>query len=84
MGPCVVIREIWYEASESLEPAAKVVGGDEVAEVLPELVVAVVVIPFDGRFLDRPIHPFRLTVGPEMPHSGQAMLDAILVAECIW
>jgi hypothetical protein len=27
-------------------------GGDEVAEVLPELVVAVVMIAFDGSFLD--------------------------------
>ena len=52
------------EAFEGLEPATEVVGGDEVAKMLPELVVCFVVVAFDGRFLDRSVHPFELSVGP--------------------
>ena len=37
------------EPFEGLEPATEVVGGDEVAEVLPELVMAVVMVALDGR-----------------------------------
>ena len=34
---------VWGEASEGLEPLGKVVGGDEVGEVPPELVVGFIV-----------------------------------------
>jgi hypothetical protein len=68
----------WFvrcEAPEGLEASAEVVGGDEVGEVLPKLIVAVVVIAFDRRFLDRPVHPLELTIGPGVPRFGQPMLD---------
>lgn len=65
---------VWSEPFEGLEPAGEVLGGDEVAEVLPELVMAVVMIAFDRGLLDGPVHPFHLPVGPGMLHPGQAML----------
>ena len=68
------------EPFEGLEAPGEVVGGDEVAEVAAELVVAVVVVAFDGCFLDRPVHPFDLAVGPRMVRLGQPMLDAMALA----
>ncbi|MDR7222246.1 hypothetical protein J2X13_002662 [Aminobacter aminovorans] len=38
---------IWREASEGLEPAGEIAGGDEVGEVSPELIVAIVVKALD-------------------------------------
>ncbi len=62
--PCLADGFVGSEPFEGLEPAAEIVGGAEVAEVLPELVVAVVMVALDGSFLDRPVHPFHLAVGP--------------------
>ena len=45
--------------------------------------MAVVVIAFSGRFLDRPIHPFCLTVGPGMIGFGQAVLNAVFPAGAV-
>ena len=43
------------EATEGLEPASMVVGVDEQLEMLPEFVMAAVVIAFDGSVLDGPV-----------------------------
>jgi hypothetical protein len=43
--------------------------------VLPELVVRFVMIAFDGRLLDRTVHPFDLAVGPRVTWFGEAVLD---------
>ncbi len=43
--------------------------------MLPELVVALVVVTPDCRILDGPVHPLDLTIRPGMPGCGQAMLD---------
>ena len=66
------------ETSQALEPSTEVVGIHEIVEVTPELVMAVVVVTSDGSFLDRPVHPFDLAVGPGMVDPGAAVLDAIL------
>ena len=68
------------EASQGLEPPGKVVGRDEVGEMLPELIVAVVVVSSDGRFLDGPVHPLDLAVGPGVVDFREAMFDAVLPA----
>ena len=52
-------------------------------EVLPELVVAVVVIAFDGGVLDGAVHPFDLPVGPRMVRFGEPVLDAMLAADLV-
>ena len=59
------------------------VGGDEGAEVLAELVVAIVMIAFDGGLLDGSVHPLDLPIGPRVLHLGQTMLDPVLVADAI-
>jgi hypothetical protein len=70
-----------FVGGEGLESAAEIVCGDEVVEVLPELVVAVVIIALDRRLLDGAVHPFDLPVGPRVFHLGQAVLDPVLVAD---
>src|SRR4051794_37756421 len=67
----------------TLEPATEVVGRDEVIEVPPELLVAVVVIALDGGILDGAVHPLDLAVGPGVVHLRQPMLDAVLVADAV-
>jgi hypothetical protein len=47
---------------EALEPAAEIVGGDEVVEVPPELVVVVVSEAFESGILDGSVHPLDLTI----------------------
>ena len=46
-----------------------------------ELIVAVVMKPFDRRVLDGAVHPFDLAVGPWMVGLGQSMLDAVGLAD---
>lgn len=53
---------VWRESLEGFEPAAEIVCGDEVGEMLSELVVVVVVEALDGRVLDRAVQ-----IGPSSP-----------------
>jgi hypothetical protein len=64
----------------SVQASAEIVGVDEVGEMPPQLIVIVVVITFDGRVLDRSVHPFDLTVGPGMIDLGEAVFDAVFTA----
>jgi len=63
------------EPLERLQAVPKVVGLDEVGEVLPKLIMALVVEALDGRVLDGPVHPLDLTVRPRMARLGQTMFD---------
>ncbi|OAV55675.1 hypothetical protein A6U98_29890 [Rhizobium sp. WYCCWR10014] len=45
-----------------------------------ELVVTVVMIAFDGGFLDCPVHSFDLTVGPGVIGFGKSVFDAMCSA----
>jgi hypothetical protein len=56
---------------------AKVVGGDEVVEVPPELIEAVAVGALDGGILDGAVDPLDLTIGPGMVDAREAVLDAV-------
>lgn len=58
------------EALEGLEPPSVIVGIDEIGKMALELPVAVVVIPLDGGFLDRPVHSFDLAVRPRVLDFG--------------
>jgi hypothetical protein len=42
-----------------------------------ELFVGVIEEAFDGGFLDGPVHPFDLSVGPGMVGLGQTVADAM-------
>ena len=48
--------------------------------MLAQLVVAFIVVAFDGGLLQRPIHALDLPVRPRMIRLGQAMLDAVFAA----
>ena len=68
------------EALEGLQAASEVVCSDEVGEMVLELLVGIVVVALDSRFLDGPIHSLDLAVGPRMLRLGGAMFDAELGA----
>ena len=61
---CPDFAEIFIrcQSVESLQSACKVVSLYEVVQVALKLLVAVVVIAFDGGFLDGAIHPLNLPV----------------------
>ena len=82
-SPCLADELVGREALEGLQSTAEVIGADEVVEMLPELLVAVVMIKLDGRFLDGSVHPLDLAIGPRVIGLGQAMLDAVILAGTI-
>ena len=55
--PSVADKLVRREAVEGFEPSDEIVIGDKVVEVPDKLAVRLVVIPFHGRVLDRPVHP---------------------------
>lgn len=65
------------EPFERLEPSTVIVGIDEELEMLPQLIMAPVMVAFDGGVLDAAVHPFDLTIGPRMVGLGESMLDAV-------
>lgn len=77
--PCFADGVVAREALEGLQASTEVVGGNEVGEVLPELVVAVVVIAFDRRVLDRPVHALDPTIGPGTKHLGDGDCGAAAI-----
>jgi len=56
------------------------VGVDEVGKVSFELIVSIVIIALDGRFLDRAIHSLDLAIGPGMFDFGLPMFNPVLLA----
>ena len=60
-----------------------IVGVDEDLKVLPELVMAIVVIAFDGGVLDGAVHSLDLSVGLGMVRLGEPVLDAVLAADLV-
>ena len=79
-GPSFADVLVGREAFEGLQSASEVVGSHEVGEVLPELVMALVVVAPDGRVLDGPVHPLDLAIGPGVTRLGQAMIHIVLSA----
>src|SRR6202049_1538737 len=74
---------VWREALEGFEPAAEVVGHDEVGQVAAKLVVGFIVVALDGRFLEGAVHPFDLAIRPGVVGFGQAVLDAVGSADLV-
>lgn len=71
------------EATERFQSSFEIIGIQEVGELAAKLIMAVLVIPFDRRCFDCPVHPFNLAVGPRMGGHGQAMVYAIRLANQI-
>ncbi len=66
-----------------LETFGKVISGNELRQMLLELVVRLIVITLDGRVLNGAIHPLDLSVSPRMIDFSQPMLDAVLLADAV-
>jgi hypothetical protein len=45
-----------------------------------ELLMSLIVVPFNGSFFERPVHAFDLAVGPGMFGPGTAVFDRVLLA----
>lgn len=71
------------EAAQGLEPAGMVIGVHEQLQMGAELLMAVIVVAFDYRVLDRAVHSLDLTIRPRMVHLRQPVLNAVLVADPI-
>ncbi|MCK1406904.1 hypothetical protein IVB48_16310 [Bradyrhizobium sp. 76] len=54
------------EALPGLQPPSLVLGGEKVGKVSSELIVSIVMVALDGRFLDRAVHALDQAIGPEM------------------
>lgn len=78
--PAFADELVGRQAFEGFQSAAIIIGVDEVLEVGFELVMAIIVIAFDGCFFDRPVHPFDLAIGPRVFDFGEAVLNVILIA----
>ena len=65
------------KSAEGLESLGEVIGGDEVAEVSSQLIVAVVVVALDSGLLDGPVHALDLAVDPGMIRFGKPVIDAM-------
>jgi len=68
-------------SGERLQLAREVAGCQEVGEMGSELIVAIVMEPFDRRVLDGAVDPFDLAVGPWVVGLGQAVLDPVCFAD---
>lgn len=79
--PLFADKFLGRQTLEGLKPATKVVGIDKVSEVLPQLHMIVIAEALDRGFLDGPVHPLDLPIGPRMFDLGQAVFDAILLAD---
>ena len=78
--PAFADELIGREAFERFQPSTKIICIDEVGEMSSKLVVAIVMIAFDGGFLDRAVHSLDLAIGPRMIDFCEAMLDAVFAA----
>ena len=95
--PLFAAELVRREAFEGLQSSPEVVGADEVAEVLVQLVVLVVMEAFDGRVPDRAVHAFNLAAPrenrppgcflilavPRVFGLGQPVFDVMLVADAV-
>jgi hypothetical protein len=75
-GPLLPDELVGCEASEGLQASAEIVWGDEVGEVLLEMLVGVVVVSLYGGVLDGAVHPLDLPVAPRMLGLCEPMFDA--------
>src|SRR5881227_2145209 len=74
---------IGREPFQDLEAASEVVGRDEVGQVRSELLVTVVVIAIDRRFLEGTVHALDLTIRPRVVGFGQAVFDTVGSADLV-
>src|ERR1700730_7553874 len=72
-----------FVGREALELTSKVVGRDEVGEVDAQLLMGLVVVTADRRFLEGAVHPFDLSICPGMLGPGQAVIDIVLRAAAL-
>ena len=73
--PCFTDGLIGCDPTWGFKATREVAGGDEVGEVLPQLVGCLVMTVFDGRLLDGAVHPLDLAVGPWVTRFGEVVLD---------
>ena len=81
--PAFTDEFVWRQSLERLQSPPVIVGIDEVIKVLFQLVMIVVMIPFDRCFLDRAVHAFDLSICPWVFDFCQSMINAMLCTDTI-
>jgi hypothetical protein len=76
----VLIRCQSFERFESLR---EIIGHQEGMQMLFQVVMGHVVIPFYGGLFERAIHPFHLAIGPRMVGFGQPMVNPVCTTDAI-
>ena len=64
--PLLADEFLEHQPLESLASEYKVVGNNKVGQMLPQLSVVVIVKALNGDFLEGPVHPLDLPIGPRM------------------
>jgi len=78
--PLLADELIGGKSSKGLEALGEVVGHEKGLEMLFELLVSLVIVPFDRSVLEGPVHALNLPIGPRMLWPGPAMFDVVLFA----
>ena len=78
--PAFADELIRREAFECLQTTTIIIGVDEVFEVTCQLLVIVIMEPFNSCLLDCPVHPLDLAVGPGMLRFCQTVLNPVFPA----
>ena len=81
--PAFTDELVWRQSLECFQSSSVVIGFDEVIQVLFQLFMIVVVIPFDGCFLDRPVHALNLAIGPWVFDFCQSMINIVFCTDPI-
>lgn len=79
-GPDLGDVFIGRQTAECLQSTGEVVGSHEIGKERSKLIVARGVEAFDGRLFDRAVHPLDFTIGPRMVRLGEAVFDAVRLA----
>lgn len=74
---------IGSEPLESFETFRKVIGIQEMREMVFEVLVVFVIIAVYRSFFEGAVHPFPLSIGPRMIHLGQSVFDGMFLAYAI-
>src|SRR5690349_20754748 len=74
---------IGSEPLEGFEPFCKVIGIQEIREMVFELLVVFIVIAVYRIFFEGSVHPFHLSIGPRVIHLGKSVFDGMFLTYSI-
>jgi hypothetical protein len=74
---------IWGQPFEGFESLGEIVGHQEGIQVLFQVLMCLVVVPLHGGVFARAVHAFHLAISPGVVGCGEAVPQAILLADAV-